>query len=100
MEAATNRAVVEIVTAGEAVQKLVQILNEAALSDKQTELLVAVLNAASDSFDRGNPRAAVNQLMGFQKKVRAQLGVGNRMLANELISDARKIIDTFAATTR
>ena len=90
----------EVVTGAQAVQKLIQILNESALSGNQADPLMIALNAASDSFDRGNPRAGVNQLKAFQNKVRAQLSPDNRPLAIALIQAVQKIIDRFAGSER
>jgi uncharacterized repeat protein (TIGR03803 family) len=94
-DTATNRIVVEVVTAGQAVERLIAIVNASSLSQQDMQPLVAALGNASEAFDRGNPRAGVNQLEAFQSKVRVQVSPNDPPLAEELIQAAQKIIDAF-----
>jgi hypothetical protein len=72
---ATCSSVVEfcVITAGEAVEQCVALVNGANLGTKNKRPLIASLKAAGASFDRGSLESAVNQLKAFQNKVRAQV---------------------------
>lgn len=72
---ATCSSVVEfcVITAGEAVEQCVALVNGANLGTKNKRPLIASLKAAGASFDRGSQESAVNQLKAFQNKVRAQV---------------------------
>ena len=96
MDTGTNRIVVNVLTAGEAVEKLIAIVNDSALSHKDAHPLLATLNAASASFDRGNPTPGINQVRAFQNKVRAQISPGDPALAETFTQAAQKIINAFA----
>ncbi len=97
MDTGTNRIVVEVVTAGQAVEKLIDIVNDSAVSHKDTHPLIVTLNAASASFNRGNPMAGLNQLATFQSKVLARVSPDDPALAQALSQAAQKIIDAFAS---
>ena len=96
-DAVTDHIALEVVTAGQAVSRLADILIQAQLSEQQAHSLLVSLNAASAFFDRGNPAAALTQLQTFQRKVRAQVCPAEPSLAETLIQGAQKIIDSFDA---
>jgi len=72
---ATCSSVVQfcVITAGEAVEQCIALVNGASLDQKNKRPLIASLKAAGASFDRGSEASAVNQLKAFQNKVRAQI---------------------------
>src|SRR5205823_2561569 len=92
-----NRILVEVVTAGQAVEKLIDLLNGSALSKRDAHPLTVTLNVAAASFDGGNPSAGLNQIDTFQRKVAAQVSPDRPALAQTLSVAARKIIDAFGS---
>jgi hypothetical protein len=91
---ATNGVTIEVVTAAEAVDRLVATL----CSDvPHPQPLLAALNAALASMDRSNPVSAANQLQAFQNKVRAQVEPFDSVLAASLIQSAQDIIDSLGS---
>jgi hypothetical protein len=58
--------------------------------------LVATLSAALASIERGNPVAAINQLLAFQNKVRAQVSRLDPVLAAAFIQQAQEIIEVLS----
>ena len=83
---------VEVISPADAVGILVGLVNNANLPGKVNSLL-ASLNAASASFERGNTIAGINQLQAFIKKVRAQVAPADPVWAGQLIQAAQQIID-------
>ena len=75
-------------TPAELVEQLIAQVNASDLQHKQP--LLAALNAALASIERGNCHPAVGQLGAFQNKVRAQ--ISDAVLANELIEGAGQVI--------
>jgi hypothetical protein len=90
----TNSLAVEIITAAEAVDRLADAL---AKQVDRAKPLIASLNAAIASLDRGNPVSAINQLLAFQNKVQAQVSPLDATLGASLIQAAQQIIDTLTA---
>ena len=80
------------VTPCDLVEALVQEITGSGLPDDRTEPLLASLQAAYESFDRGSLGAGINQLRAFQNKVRAQLAPDEPTLAAQWISAAERII--------
>jgi hypothetical protein len=89
----TNSITVEVLSACEAVERLIEKVNNADLGRRNKRPLIASLKAACASFDRGNCVSGVNQLQAFQHKVRAQIGRVNPALADELIALTQKVLD-------
>jgi hypothetical protein len=89
----TDTIQVQVITAGEAVEDLISMVNESSLSQKDKRPLIASLKAALASFDRGNSTSGANQLHAFQNKVRAQVSRLDDELAMALIRQAQEIID-------
>jgi hypothetical protein len=75
------------------VQQLIDIVNESDLRHKHP--LLASLEAALASLERGNDNSATGQLGAFQNKVGAQVAKHNTALAMELTSHS-----CVAGTTR
>ncbi|HEU0010770.1 MAG TPA: PKD domain-containing protein, partial [Verrucomicrobiae bacterium] len=90
----TASLTVEVLSAGEAVELLIDKVNNADLGRRNKRPLIASLKAAIASFDRGSCVSGVNQLEAFQNKVRAQIGRENSALADEIIALAQKILDS------
>jgi hypothetical protein len=87
----TTSETVEVITAGEAVELLVALVNESTIERKNKRPFIATLKAAGASFDRGNNISAANQLQAFQNKVRAQVGTDNPADAMKWIRLAQAI---------
>jgi hypothetical protein len=73
---------------------LIQQVSQSNLPPNRKTPLVASLQAAQASFDRGSSGAGINQLMAFQNKVRAQISRLDPDLAEMLIQAAERIIDS------
>ena len=95
-DSGTNRIVVNVITAGQAVEKLIDFVNDSVLPRKHAHPLLATLNAASASFDRGHTKAGLNHLEAFQHKVRAQISRDDPALAETFTQAAQTIINAFA----
>jgi hypothetical protein len=95
-EAEVSRSL-EILTAGEAVETLVQRLNEAPLERNRQRPLIASLKVAVASFDRGSFGAGANQLQAFQHKIRAQLAAEDAALTETLSGAAGEILRAMAS---
>jgi hypothetical protein len=88
--ARTNAVTVEIITTGQAVERLADIVDEDAGNPAP---LLASLRVALASIDRSHPATAINQLQAFQNKVQAQVAPVDPELAAQLIAEAQIIID-------
>jgi len=86
----TNTVSITVLTAEQAVQHLIQLVNESDLRQKRPPL--ASLEAALASFQRGNHNSASGQLHAFQNKVRAQVSKKDAALAIELMEGAAQVI--------
>jgi hypothetical protein len=91
---ATASITLEVLSACEAVELLIEKVDNADLGRRNKRPLIASLKAACASFDRGNCVSAVNQLEAFQNKVRAQIGHVNASLADDIIACTQKVIDS------
>jgi hypothetical protein len=74
---------VEIITVGEALDELIDRVNNASLGRQNKRPFIASLKAAVASFDRGSCESGVNQLGAFLNKVRAQVSRNNPAIAAE-----------------
>jgi hypothetical protein len=95
-DAATNVVEVVVRTAGQATGDLIKLIEEAGLARRARPLL-ASLEAAIASFNRGSFGSGVNQLQAFQLKVRAQVQPTDPLLAARLTDLAQEIIDAVTA---
>ena len=68
--ARTNEVTVEIITTGQAVERLAALVEE---GTENPAPLVASLRAALAAIDRSQPATAINQLEAFTQKVQAQV---------------------------
>jgi len=84
---------VEVLSACEAVEILIDKVDNADLGRRNKRPLIATLKAACASFDRGNCVSGVTQLEAFQNKVRAQIGHVDAALADEIIALTQKVLD-------
>ena len=75
------------------VSRLVLMAENANPGIKNAKPLLATLEAALASFQRGNLNSGINQLRAFQKKVATQVTRIDAALAGELIDQAQRIID-------
>jgi hypothetical protein len=80
----------EVITPGMAVGQLVLLVRQADL--KHNQPLLASLDAARKSFDRGKTTAALNQLAAFQNKVRGWIQTQQPQLAGQLLTVSKEII--------
>jgi hypothetical protein len=90
---ATNAVTVEIITAAQAVERLIA---QVTARWPRSRPLVATLSAALASIERGNLVSAVNQLQAFQNKVRAQVAPSDPVLAAIFIQSAQEVIDVLS----
>jgi len=90
----TNVITVEVLTPSQAVERLAAVVRE---DVSRAQPLIVTLSAALAAIDRSNPTAAINQLMTFQNKVRAQVVPLDSALAETLIRAAQDIIDSLVA---
>jgi len=89
----TNAVTVSVLTTSQAVQRLI-----AQVTSKwpRSQPLMATLAAALASLERNNPVPAINQLLAFQTKVRAQVAPLDPALAMTLIQSGQEIIDVLS----
>jgi len=90
----TASLTVEVLSACEAVEALIDKVNNADLGRRNKRPLIASLKAACASFDRGSCVSGVNQLEAFQNKVRAQISRENPALADEINALVQKLLDS------
>jgi len=88
----TTSVHVEIITACEAVEEIIQAVDNADLERRNKRPLIASLKAACASFDRGSCESGVSQLRAFQNKVRAQVGRTQPDVADALITLTEHIL--------
>ncbi len=86
------RVAVEVITPAQAVAIIMEMVENSALPRNRHRPLMASLEAAASSFERGQCNAAVNQLGAFQNKLRAQVERDNPVLAEQLSQAAQEII--------
>jgi hypothetical protein len=82
-----------VITACEAVEQCIALLDGAASSRQNKGPLVATLKAACASFDRDNFTSGLNQLAAFQNKVHAQLGRTDPASTQAIVDCAQRILD-------
>jgi hypothetical protein len=62
-----------VITAGEAVQQCIDLLQNTPLAGKSKRPLITSLKSAANGLDHGSLTSGYNQLQAFQKKVEAQI---------------------------
>jgi hypothetical protein len=93
----TNSVVLEVLSPAQAVGTLATLVETSDLSGKNANPLLASLQSAAASFERGNTTSGINQLQAFQNKVRAQILPLDPALAAALMDAAQEIIDALSA---
>jgi len=86
----TNTVTITVLSLEQAVQRLIALVNDSDLRHKRP--LLASLEAALASSERGNHNSATGQLGAFRNKVRAQVSKKDAALARELIEGAAQVI--------
>jgi hypothetical protein len=84
---------VEVISTGEAIEELINKVNDSTIARNNKRPFIASLKAAAASADRGNNDSMAGQLHAFQNKVRAQVGKSNPSDAAAWIRWAQSIID-------
>jgi len=82
-----------VITACEAVEQCIALVDGASIDRKNKRPFIATLKAACASFDRGDFIPAMNQLEAFQNKVAAQVARANPSEAAAFITCAQQILD-------
>jgi hypothetical protein len=93
----TDRITIEVVTAAEAIDELVDNVNNSDIDRGNKRPFLASLKSAAAAADRGQIHTAQNILNAFQNKVRAQVSKGNPAEAAIWIRWAQAIIDGLEA---
>jgi hypothetical protein len=93
MGTSSTSVTVEVITPAQSIGIVIGLVDNSSLARNRKRPLVATLKAAAASFDRGDIRPGINQLMAFQNKVRAQVAPFDPALANELIGATQAIIN-------
>lgn len=95
-----QRFIITVLSPCQAVEQLAREVRQTNLPQFNKQPLLATLEAAAHSFERGNWLAGVNQLLAFQHKVQAQLARVHPARAQHWISQAQDIINIFARPLR
>jgi len=89
----TDSLTVEVISTGEAIEELINKVNDSTIARSNKRPFIASLKAAAASADRGNNESLAGQLHAFQNKVRAQVARNNPAEAASWIRWAQSIID-------
>ncbi len=89
----------DVVSPGEAIQSVIDQVQDSYLRAKVRRPLISLLKSASACFDRGLCDSGVRQLAAFIQKVHAQLDVEYPELADDLIDTASEILDQIECPT-
>lgn len=92
----TNVIRLEILTPAQAIERVAGFVRESA---PRRQPLLATLQAAVASVNRGDPTPAINQLQAFQNKVQAQVGPEDPALANTLKRMVQEVIEVRGGET-
>ncbi|MCU0771230.1 MAG: immunoglobulin domain-containing protein [Verrucomicrobia bacterium] len=90
MLSSTNPVTIEVITASQGMQRLIAQVTS---SWPAYPPLVATLRAGLASVERDDAIPAINQLLAFQNKVRAQVAPSDPTLATSLMEQAQEILD-------
>jgi len=83
---------IEIITMCDAIDTLIDDINNSNLERRNKRPLIASLKAACASVDRGSLNSALGQLGAFKNKVRAQIAPDNPVEAARFIAQVDAII--------
>jgi len=100
VESCTNSLGVCVLTACDAVEQCIALLESFGLPRQSRRPLIVSLKAACASFERDNLISGLNQLEAFQNKVRAQLDRSNPVAAQAVAQCTQQIIDAIACAVR
>ena len=93
----TATVAIEVVTVSEAVDALIELVDNSTLDRKNKGPFIATLKVVSALLDRGRIESGLGQLRAFQNKVRAQLGRTDPELAAQWTRIAQSIANAAAA---
>jgi hypothetical protein len=88
---------VEVLSAPQAIQQLLALVQQLSPERRSLE---ATLSAALAAMERNNPTAALNQLLAFQNKVRAQVQADDPTLAELFLQASQEIINALMGETK
>jgi len=91
---------ITVLSPSQAALQLSGEVQDAPLEQFNKRPLLATLEAAAASLQRGNLPSGINQLEAFQRQASAHLDPSNSALAQYWISQAQDIIDIFTASLR
>jgi hypothetical protein len=91
LAACTNTVTVAVLTTAQGTQRLISLVDGANLLHPRP--LLATLEAALASIQRGNRIPAASQLRAFQNQVRAQVSSEDPPLADTLIQAAQQVME-------
>jgi hypothetical protein len=89
----TDSVTIDVLSAGEAIEELINEINDSTIARGNKRPFIASLKAAEASTDRGNAHTAQNQLKALQNKLRAQVAKDNPAEAARWIRLSQAIID-------
>ena len=96
MATSTNSVTVVVLTTGQAVERLIAMVEQS--SPRNPRPLTASLDAALASINRGNANSAGNQLHAFQNKVEVQVAQSDAALAASYCQAAQQVIDALSGS--
>jgi len=83
----------EVITAGEAVDFIIERINDSPLDSPVRRPLIATLRGAQADFDAGEFMMGVRKLHAFQMKVQTRVALVDPALASLLVNAAQAVID-------
>jgi len=89
----SDQVTFEVVDASDAIDLLIEDINNSTIARGNKRPFIATLKAASAAADRGSIEAAANQLHALQNKLRAQVSKSNPAEAARWTAWAQSIID-------
>jgi hypothetical protein len=84
---------IEVLSAGEAIEELINKINDSTVARKNKRPFIATLKAAAASSERGQINATANQLHALENKIRAQIAPSNPEDAATWIRWTQSIIE-------
>ena len=97
---ATNSIIIQVITAGRAIEELIQLVERVPLSRKDAQPLVQELAAARRALDRGKLQPGLRHLRAFQRQVSQHLASHDPAAAEALQRSAQEIIAALEARLR
>jgi hypothetical protein len=96
----TNSIVIQVITVGQAIEDLMQTVERAPLSRKETQSLVQELTTALRAVDRGNFETGIHHLSAFLREVNQHLARRDSATAKVLQRSAQEIIASLEARSK